>query len=606
MAKHPTWVSISADIFAGQIIAALIVLTFVAIFLLREWISQNARPGLFEDDEVLLEEQPPPAPIAPEPQPQRQAQRIQGFPGEEDFNRRQAEALRALDALRGRREEEPALKRRDRGPPLSPEAARQFRRRMDRPDYERRVKTARDQAVRRRVAALKADGRTKPAVPLVDDNYDFTFKAEPPELEPPKWLSHPNSEGEGGTTFFPPVTLQPPRENIPYSISHFSTSPPWTPDATTPGQSGDGTASPRRPTLPASTITMANNPNAAFTISPGRSPMSSPGLATYHPPEELREASTPQPPAYFDPPENLAGPSSQTVEELDARLEREALLGMGVLSDSDETEEEDLVAEHEPTQVEEPEELAFFDGAREDDDDEEDDDEEAMFFVEVEEAERQREMQAQQMNEVQGNANGNAQGPNQMPNGMEDGDFGDDMEGNVEDDMEGALEGTGNSLVPNAQQVNDVLSHWSERTRLWCCSKCMSRCLSPLWFSHSDIPKAALMVFVLETAIGLCILIPYTIGKTTALLVVCRSSPNPGYTIIDTTSFASHLARSSSAIANPSSPYQGYETRDGPNRGLDRLHDHSILPSALDTPVWSNPPSSSLYRRDPRWAGVRG
>ena len=32
--------------------------------------------------------------------------------------------------------------------------------------------------------------------------------------------------------------------------------------------------------------------------------------------------------------------------------------------------------------------------------------------------------------------------------------------------------------------------------------------------------QAALMIFVLDTAIGLCIWIPFTIGKTTALLSV--------------------------------------------------------------------------------------
>ncbi|KAG9309896.1 hypothetical protein JVU11DRAFT_9928 [Chiua virens] len=47
------WQTLSSDIFAGQIIASLIVLVFVAVFLLREWISQNARPGVFEEDEIV-------------------------------------------------------------------------------------------------------------------------------------------------------------------------------------------------------------------------------------------------------------------------------------------------------------------------------------------------------------------------------------------------------------------------------------------------------------------------------------------------------------------------------------------------------------------------
>ena len=84
--SRPFWRAMSADIFAGQIIASLIVLTFVAVFLLREWISQNARPGVFEDEDFLPDEremplleavelpQPQPlpqpdAPVAPVPQP---------------------------------------------------------------------------------------------------------------------------------------------------------------------------------------------------------------------------------------------------------------------------------------------------------------------------------------------------------------------------------------------------------------------------------------------------------------------------------------------------------------------------------------------------------
>ena len=87
---HPLWRDLPADIFAGQIIASIIVLTFVAVFLLREWISQNARPGVFEDDDLPVEDPPvpplraanvPPPPAEPaqppmqngEPQPPPQA-----------------------------------------------------------------------------------------------------------------------------------------------------------------------------------------------------------------------------------------------------------------------------------------------------------------------------------------------------------------------------------------------------------------------------------------------------------------------------------------------------------------------------------------------------
>ncbi|KAL5531378.1 hypothetical protein ACEPAG_4255 [Sanghuangporus baumii] len=50
--SYPIWRALSADIFTGQIIASLIVLVFLGIFLLREWIIQNARPGVFEDEHI--------------------------------------------------------------------------------------------------------------------------------------------------------------------------------------------------------------------------------------------------------------------------------------------------------------------------------------------------------------------------------------------------------------------------------------------------------------------------------------------------------------------------------------------------------------------------
>lgn len=73
---------VSSDIFTGQIIASLIIILFLAVFLLREWIVQNARPGVFGDplaldgapvdgaEGAVIEVPPPPAPPAPPvPQP---------------------------------------------------------------------------------------------------------------------------------------------------------------------------------------------------------------------------------------------------------------------------------------------------------------------------------------------------------------------------------------------------------------------------------------------------------------------------------------------------------------------------------------------------------
>ncbi|KAJ4473967.1 hypothetical protein C8J55DRAFT_562607 [Lentinula edodes] len=108
--SHPRWLSISADIFTGQIIVALIVITFVAIFLLREWIAQNARLGQFDDEDGQDILQVPPAPEPnPQPAPRRPVARRPAVP-RMDVNARlalahcQVEAVRALDALRAQRQ----------------------------------------------------------------------------------------------------------------------------------------------------------------------------------------------------------------------------------------------------------------------------------------------------------------------------------------------------------------------------------------------------------------------------------------------------------------------------------------------------------------------
>ncbi len=49
---YPLLRALSSDIFTGQIIASLIVFAFLGVFLLREWIIQNARPGVFEDNAI--------------------------------------------------------------------------------------------------------------------------------------------------------------------------------------------------------------------------------------------------------------------------------------------------------------------------------------------------------------------------------------------------------------------------------------------------------------------------------------------------------------------------------------------------------------------------
>ncbi|GBE86611.1 hypothetical protein SCP_0904900 [Sparassis crispa] len=75
--SHPVVRAVSSDIVAGQIVASMIVLVFVAVFLLREWISQNARPGVFEDAEGIDE---PPQPAVPEQEAAQQPPEIPRLP----------------------------------------------------------------------------------------------------------------------------------------------------------------------------------------------------------------------------------------------------------------------------------------------------------------------------------------------------------------------------------------------------------------------------------------------------------------------------------------------------------------------------------------------
>lgn len=63
---------LGADIFKGQVITIAVVIVFLTIFLLREWIIQNARPGVFGDEDIpeaaaVLEGPPANANIAPQP-----------------------------------------------------------------------------------------------------------------------------------------------------------------------------------------------------------------------------------------------------------------------------------------------------------------------------------------------------------------------------------------------------------------------------------------------------------------------------------------------------------------------------------------------------------
>ncbi|KAF4569838.1 hypothetical protein EYR36_009639 [Pleurotus pulmonarius] len=335
--SHPMWLTLSSDIFTGQIIASIIVLTFVAVFLLREWISQNARPGVFEDEELP------------------------------DGDQRQVEAIQALEALRaaeiqngidrdGRRilphwqfavnEENPPNDEFE-APPRIPQQKRV--RRIKRPlpagdgedpagerglVIESEIERLRRKAFNRRLQAARVYGARRKAqvggtLPLVERELDrrdlvrdpmppfeFTFRvpgdeelrrpaSAPQTIQSTPVLDHDAIEAlfrqaEGGPSS---SSAAPP---LPFSLSAVSLPPP--PSYSPPSYPGppldddetmDATTQlPRRPPLPTVTLPSIDFSTQSLSTSPsgGRGaapPLVSPSLATYCAPEEFNSEAGP-------------------------------------------------------------------------------------------------------------------------------------------------------------------------------------------------------------------------------------------------------------------------------------------------------------------------
>lgn len=372
--SHPVWLTVSADIFTGQIIASLIVLTFVAVFLLREWISQNARPGVFEDEEVPPDDQPqmPPEVIQaqqPDPVPlleplpaqlvfldPQQRHPLPPFPPvnpppllpDQNVPHQRIDALPAMESPQLQRQnfipieasvpdrwgdENPddvnrRTKKKHRLKQSDGEEDDAYRRKVDKEEikrkmFHRRIHIAKSTAERRRVFVRRA-ASSPPSPPFAHNaspsgvgeksKFDFTFKApslasttspsspadflslQPPIVSASASLpalassaassSPPADEKASFESPFPSVELQPPSGYIPFSLRALqsSNSPPTFPPPY-----------PSRPPLP--TITLPQSGSASPFVYTGRTPLESPTLSTYRPPEELEADLTA--PSYF-------------------------------------------------------------------------------------------------------------------------------------------------------------------------------------------------------------------------------------------------------------------------------------------------------------------
>ncbi|KAF9522418.1 hypothetical protein CPB83DRAFT_112389 [Crepidotus variabilis] len=614
---HPVYQAISADIFTGQIIASLIVLTFVAVFLLREWISQNARPGVFEEEEPIPDEaQPQPAQPDNRPPPRLvfpanpQRRPLPPLPPVQPVNNQmhpRMDALAALEVPQIQRQpfnaddavdpdrwalDDEAQNRRPRKKKAKAEGEEdeneQIRKRVDEEEvkrrmFHRRILNAKAAAARRRnlnakrAASASPTGIPAPGADLPVPNpapnqpakFEFTFNfnsgatglnAGPSQITPfdpsastqslptpplstslPSLPSRPSST-QPSSSFsldspFPTVALEPPSSAVPFSLRPWEPQPP----------PGDPPGWPTRPPLP--TITLPGSGTASpFIYSPGRTPLESPSLSTYRAPEELEAELNDGPSEYFsgqDLDKTWSGDDEYDDDSIDYDQDQtpspmrkgkkpqvvEGANGLGrpgrhngrSLPDSD--EERDMRMEHDRFFVDRPttdahptnETLSDSDSAGSDDDnvqrpldlvdgDEEDEDEdeqpEGMFRFEddddawedvdgeavaenvvvIEAGAPLPEGQIPLQPQLQG---AGAANPPAGEEGQNNQDPADEADANVEDDMEGALEAIGMR--------------------------------GPIF---GVFQNAALMIFVLDTAIGVCIWIPFTIGKTTALLTL--------------------------------------------------------------------------------------
>ncbi|KAK0238548.1 hypothetical protein EDD85DRAFT_1022072 [Armillaria nabsnona] len=472
ISTHPVWLALSADIFTGQIIASMIVVTFVAIFLLREWISQNARPGVFDEEELPVPEerplgaelpanppQPPQPPIVPMIEQQRNRLALA---------QRQADAVRAYEAMRamqganghvvgeGRNHGRTPLElspRRERpqdddGTESSRETRRQrsmedeeknrerehAKRRKQHRAFSRRLQTAR--LSRREAEQNGEDDALAYSIESPNDPLwlpEFTFTASPDSSQRE---GSSQSGPSSSSSPFPPVVLQPPAEPIPFSINLPST----------PGTSDTPSTSFRRPPLP-NTVLPSSGPSSPL----HSTPLASPGLATYRAPEDFSFGADP-PPGYFDDSERDRAFAAEQRAEMARYFANEE----GRPQQAEEQEEEE----------EEEEEVEGDEYGVEDEDQDVPDDGQVL--------------EAAPAPPVLDAAN---QPPDIAQDAAMAAGLGDDLEGNPDDDMEGALEAIGMR--------------------------------GPF---HTVLQNATLMMFVLDAAIIVGILTPFTVGKSTLLL----------------------------------------------------------------------------------------
>lgn len=308
--SHPVVASVSADIVSGQIIATVIVVAFVAVFLLREWISQNARPGVFDDAEGPPELQDagllPPAPAA-------------GEVGLREGERLAAEApLPPMIAAPNPETRDQALIRI--ADDLRAKAAELEARRAELRAELQAKKTELEAALKRKRRRSWSEERYPSSTPAVAGD------SEAPVLDSDTTAS---GEGEEASVSQAPADFKMDFSSwtpLEWSQKDFDDSSLATeiPSTVSEAPSTPQTPSRQRPPLFSTAILPDRDdlsPSPMSTSSRGRTPLASPSLATYRAPEEL-EAGPSEPPEYFaahqeEEEDFPAGDSGSTEREYD-------------------------------------------------------------------------------------------------------------------------------------------------------------------------------------------------------------------------------------------------------------------------------------------------
>ncbi|KAG2142827.1 uncharacterized protein EDB93DRAFT_1241500 [Suillus bovinus] len=522
ISNRPFWSMLSADIFAGQIIASLIVLIFVAIFLLREWISQNARPGVFEDEDggaIHPAPQPGDLPAAAVEEPANVH-----IPDENGFARN---ALReaALDARRqamrarrgaavaqrqGLRQRDPveidrhqALRNRplDRlpfpleSPPQAPQVPQEQPPPYELNHHSRKGKGRAEEAddTEEGSSELYSQRRTRRRIHTEEEESMTHETADSQDVQPSTSLN-------GGEALTFPFTFrasssissnfrEPSRSSDPVvGSSTFNERYSWDEDFHIDSQPTSSSVSPsmtpalhvnigtplRRPPMANSTLFAEGATPNKLQPSPAL-PLSSPSLAMYLAPEELEAGlSSSGPSGYFDDGE-------RSKEELEEELEN--------FFRDPESASPDLPP---PSDAQDQTSIATIPDALPEENDEEDDDEgeEDDIPAQAPAAEVDQVLDDEDDEDDDGDGDDlinprdeNVAAPPQIQVALNQAGDLDDLEPGVEDDLDGAMEAIG--------LRGPILGVFQ---------------------------NAVLMVFVLDTAIGFGIWLPFTFGKTTALL----------------------------------------------------------------------------------------